>query len=233
MEFHQALSSFSSLQQLLEELETLIALESDRSGNPWVSVARLSRLLYKKYRVSLEEVAKTQDYGDSLRTLFRSSKRFSIYGTQNPQNFYVALFQAVIPDSSESQATSIKHINRTRRLDRNLPRILKAKGTEAIQPRSSQRVSQSQPILAPKIKSADALEIALIEIIKSSIANYPEEFVTISQLSRNFYNCYRQTVRTVVRSVYPDLKLIELLQTIPCLHVQKVDYDWQITLQLI
>ncbi|GEM_PF-1528497 len=106
MKSHHNPSSLSSLQQLFEKLETLIALESNGSGSPWVSVTRLSQLFRAKYGASLENVAKKQGYGNTLRSLFKGSKRFSIYGTPMPQEFYVALFETVTPVLHQPQTTS-------------------------------------------------------------------------------------------------------------------------------
>ena len=232
MESHLDPSSFSSLQQLLEELENFIALESSRNGNPWISVTTLSELFYEKYGVSPEEVAKVQGYSDSLRSLFTSSRRFSIYGTPTQQEYYITLFQAVFSGFDQSQATSIKYrINRPWKVDGSLLRMLKAEGAEEILPHQAQRISEYQPILVSEIKSVNDLEVALIEIIKSLTVIYPKKTVTIAVLSKKFCDYYKQPIRSVIRSVCPDTKLIELLQTIPSLYVQKVDNDWQITVE--
>ncbi|MEG4533293.1 hypothetical protein [Microcoleus sp. D2_18a_D3] len=211
-----------------------MAIESSRNGNPWISVARLTEIFYKKYGVSLEVVAKVQGYSYGLRSLLTSSGRFSIYGTPIPQEFYVALLQAVVPSFDEYQATSIKDRMKRKRPEKvyeSLPTIVKAEGTEDISPRQVQRISKYQRILILDIKSVNDLEIALIEIIESLMVNQPENFVTIAVLSKKFHEDYKQPIRTVIRSVCPDLKLIEILQTLPSLHVQKVDNDWQITVE--
>ncbi|NER20268.1 MAG: hypothetical protein F6J96_05965 [Symploca sp. SIO1C2] len=207
MELHQDPSSFSSRQELLEELENLISIESSRNGNPWISVAKLSELFCEKYRVSLEEVAKVQGYNYSLMSLFTSSRRFSIYGTQMPQDFYVALLQAVVPSYDQAQTSSSKY-----RIKRPL-----------------QKISEYKPILVSEIKSIDDFEIALIEIIKSLTANHQTKFATIAILSKNFRGYYGQPIRTVMRSICPEIKLIDLLRSTPNLSVQEVDNDWQIT----
>lgn len=108
---------------------------------------------------------------------------------------------------------------------------MKAEGAEDISPHEFQRISEYQPILVVDIKSVTDLEIALIEIIKSLTANHPKIFVTIAVLSKRFRDYYKQPIRTVIRSMCPDLKLIELLQTIPSRPVQKVDNDWRITVE--
>lgn len=233
MEFHQDTSSFSSL-QLLQELEYLIVIESGKNGTPWIRVDKLTELFDKKYGVSLELLAKLPGYSDGLRSLLTSSGRFSIYATPIPQEFYVALLQEVVPSFYQSQATSIEdRIKRKRseKVDESWPTILQDEGAEDISHREFQIISEYQPILVAEIKSLIELEIALIEIIKSLTANHPKTFVTIAVLSKKFRDYYKQPIRTVIRSVYPNMKLIKLLQTIPSLHVQKVDNDWQITVE--
>jgi hypothetical protein len=211
MESYQDLSSYSLLQQLLEDLENFVTIESNRNGNPWITVSKLSELFYGKYKVSLEEMVKVQGHNDSLRSLFISSRRFSIYGTPIPQEFYVALFQAAVPGSYHSQA--------------------RAEGSEELPSRQAQRILEYRPILVPEIKSVNDLEIALMEIIKSLMVNHPKQFVTIAVLSRKFRDYYGQPIRPVMRGVCPDMKLIDLLQTILSIHVREVDSDWQITLK--
>lgn len=211
MESYQDLSSYSLLQQLLEDLENFVVIESNRNGNPWITVSKLSELFYGKYKVSLEEMVKIQGYNNSLRSLFISSRRFSIYGTPIPQEFYVALFQAAVSGSYHSQAG--------------------VESSEKLSARPAQRISEYRPILVPEIKSVNDLEIALIEIIKSLMVNHPKQCVTIAVLSRKFRDYYGQPIRPVMRDVCPDMKLIDLLQTILNLHVQEVNSDWQITLK--
>jgi len=234
MESHQDLPSLSSLQQLLEELEKFIALESGRNGNLWISVAKLNELFHEKYRLSLEEAARVQGYSNGLRSFFISSRRFSIYSTQIPQEFYVALLQSVVPGYGQvSSTSSIKYrIKRPWKVDANLLRLLKAEGAEEIPSRQTKRISEYQPILVPEIKSVDDFETALMEIIKSLTANHPKQFVTIAVLSKKFRDYYEQPIRTVMRSMCPDMKLIDLLQTIPNIHAQEVDNDWRITMEV-
>lgn len=210
MESHKDPSSFSSLQQLIEELGNLITLEFDRNGNPWTSMTRLAALFYEKYGVTPEDVARDQFSSNGLRSIFTRSGCFSIRATSIPKEFYVALSQEVGLDFQKFQAKSIK--------DKDIP------------PCPVQRISKYQPTIVSEFQSVHDLEIALVEIIKSLAANHPKENVTIGVLSKKFYDYYQQPIRTVIRSVFPGMRLIELLQTIPRLHVQKLDNDWQITL---
>jgi hypothetical protein len=226
MKPHQNSSSFSSLQQLLEELENLIFLEFSGKGNPWISVAKLSRLFHKKYGVSLEYIVQAQGYGHSFRSFFKNSRCFSIYGTPVAQEFYVALLQVVVPNYDQNQTRPIQY-----RIKRP-PRILKAESAKEIPFRQVQRISGYQPVLVPEIKSVDDLEIMLVEIIKSLTINLSKQFATVATLSKKFRDHYGQPIQSVMRSVCPDMKLIDLLQTIPNLHVQEVDDDWQINLEV-
>lgn len=233
MESHQHPSLFSSLQQLLEELENLIILESGRDNNSWISIARLCEIFSKKHGVSLKDVAKAQGYADSLRSLLRSSRRFSIYGTQIPHEFYVALLPQVVPDYNQNSIRPIQYrTKRPLKVDGNLIKLMKVEGAKEILSQQSQRISGCEPILTAEIKSVADLEIVLIEIIKSVTTDYPQQIPTVATLSKKFLDYYGQPIRTVVRSVCPDIKLIELLQTIPNLHVQEVDNEWQITLRV-
>ncbi|PSB18015.1 hypothetical protein C7B65_16840 [Phormidesmis priestleyi ULC007] len=231
---NQNSSSFLSLQQLLEELENFIVLESQRNGSPWIRVIRLTELFYEKYEVSPEEVAKVQGCSDGLRGFLRSSRRFSIYDTQVPQEFYVALLQAIVPDLQQSQAILIQYrIKRPWKVDGRLLTMLKAEGAEENVPCHAQKISEHQLNLVPEIESANDLEIALAEIIRSLTANNPKKFVTIAVLSKKFCDYYKQPIRVSMRSICPGIKLIELLQSVPSLHVQKVDNDWQVSVKRV
>lgn len=225
-EFSQHPSSSLSLQQLLTELENFIALESQRNGNPWISMARLSELFYEKYGISPEDLAKIQGYCNSLRNLLKSGKRFSIYSTQIPQEFYVALLHTIVPEFQQSQTTA-RHpiqytIKRPWKVDGRLIEMLKAEDAEKISKYQAQKLPdpEYQPNLIPKIKSINDLEFILVELVRSLTANNPKKFVTIAVISKKFCTYYKQPIRTVIRSICPDLKLIELLQAIPRAPVQ-------------
>lgn len=232
MGLHRDPSSLSSLQQLLEELEYLVFLESSRGGSPWISIARLRQLFCKKYGVSLEDAAQARGYSDSLRSLLASSKQFSIYSTSIPQKFYVALLQVVVPDHGQLPTKPIEERSkRPWKVDENLQRRPKTESVEEALFHKSKELSEYQPILVPEIKSVDELEGVLVEIIRSLTINQPKQFVTVATLSKKFRDHYEQPIRAVVRTVCPDIKLIELIQTIPNLHTQKIDDDWHITLK--
>jgi hypothetical protein len=197
--------SFLSLspQQLLKELETFLALEFNKSGKYWISVTRLIELLSEKYELSLEEVEKAQDYSSILRKILASNRCFSIYGTPAPEEFYIAPLQILFPGFQKPGETEIL-------------------------PCQAQEISEYQPIILSEINSVNDLEKALLEIVKS-LKNDSKKAVTIALLSAKFKDYYQQPIRPILRSVCPDMSLIELLQTIPSIHVQQVNNDWQIS----
>lgn len=200
-----------SLKNLLQELENIIELESQRNNNPWSSAAKLSELFNEKYRVAPEDVAKAQGYAKDLRSLLKSSGRFSIYSTQIPQEFYVALFNVVVPQLQQSQ---------------------KAEKAQELRHNQSRKTPNYQVHPLSNIESVDDLKLALIEIVRSLTANNPKNFVTITHLCRKFCDYYQQPIKAVIRNVCPGIKLIKLLQTIPDLSIQKVDDTWQITVDV-
>ena len=220
-----------SLQQLLEELEGFILLELERSGNSWISVTRLAKLFYNKHGISLEESVKLQGYSVGLRSLVKSSERFSIYSSPISQQFYVALLQRIVPSFQQPPITTTCYKSK---------RILKIDGLlERVEAESAEESSRCQAPLKSEhcssmlteIKSVNDLEVALTEIIKNLSKNSPNSSVTIPVLSKNFYDYYRQPIKAVVRSMCPGMKLIKLLQTIPNLNVQKVKDAWQIAVE--
>lgn len=198
-EYSQGLSYSLSLQQLLEELENFIVLETQRNGRYWVGADRLINLFYEKYKVSPEEVLKAQRHSDGLKSFLKCSRRFLIYGTSIYQEFYVALAQEKV--------------------------------TEEIPKCQHPELPKYQPKLASEIRTSTDLKVALTEITKSLIIHNPKKSVTIAVLSKKFFDHYKQPIRVVVRNVCPEMKLSELLQTIPDLHIQRKDDSWQISIE--
>ncbi|XHX76969.1 MAG: hypothetical protein RBJ76_21400 [Stenomitos frigidus ULC029] len=219
-----------SLQQLLEELENFIVLELEKSGNSWISVTRLTKLFHNKYGISLEEEIKIQGCSDGLRSLLKSSGRFSIYGRPIPQQFYVALLQRIVPSFQQPPTTVCYKSKRLLKVDGLLERG-KAESAEESSRCQAPLKSEFCSSMPTEIKSVNDLKVALTEIIKHLSKNNPKKFVLITVLSRNFYDYYRQPIKPVVQSMCPGIKLIELLQTIPSLNVQKVDDVWQVAVE--
>ncbi|MBD3885565.1 hypothetical protein IFO70_27995 [Phormidium tenue FACHB-886] len=222
-----------SLEQLLEELEHLISFESQHNGHPWLSINRLIEMFEAKYGVSLEYLVLVQGYSDGLRSLLKGSKRFSIYGTQLPQAFYIALFEAVVPGFHRVQTSPTRYkVKQPWEVDGRLLERLDQMCDKRFPSCRSQDSSGDQPGLVSKINSVNDLELALIEIFKGLMANNPKKVVTVAQLSRQFGDYYHQPIRAVMRRVCPDMRLTELLQTVPVLDILKVDDDWQVSLVL-
>jgi hypothetical protein len=231
-ELLQALSLPSSLQQLEDELEHLTALEAQQNGNPWLSIDRVTELFHAKYGMSPEHVAIAQGYGRDLRSLLKESGRFSIYGTPLPHEFYVALLQAVVFDYPQAQ-TSPKPDQTKQAWKANSRSPKRTKGKDAEEERvrcQTQSPSRQQDRLVLKISSLNDLELALIEIIRSLTVTHPNEVITLTRVSHSFSDRYQQPIRAVMRRVCPDMRLAELLQTVPGLEVQRVNDDWQVSL---
>ena len=230
-ELLQALSLPSSLQQLLEELEHLTALEAQQNGNPWLSVDRVTELFNAKYGIPPEQLAIAQGYGRDLRSLLKESGRFAIYGTPLPHEFYVALIQAVVPDYPQAQ-TSPKsdQAKQAWKANSRSPRRAKGKDAEERVHCQTQSPSRQQDRLVSEISSVNDLERALIEIIQSLTATHPNKVIALTLLSYKFSDRHQQPIRAVMRRVCPDMRLAELLQTVPGLEVQRVDDDWQVSL---
>jgi hypothetical protein len=219
-----------SLRQLLEELEGFIVLELERSGNSWISVNRLTKLFHNKHGISLEEEIKIQGCSNGLRSLLKSSGRFSIYGSAIPQQFYVALLQRIVPSYQQPPTATCYKSKRLLKVNGLLERV-KAESAEENSRCQAPLKSEHCLSMPTEIKSVNDLEVALTEIIKHLSGNNPNSSVTIAVLSKNFYYYYKQPIKVVVQSTCPSAKLIELLQTIPSLDVQKVDDAWQVAVK--
>lgn len=225
-----SLSSLS-LQQLIEELESFITLESKRNGSPWICIDKFRKFFYGKYGVSPEKVIVVQEGNSDLRGFLGKSGRFSIYRTQVPHQFYVALRETNAPSSQGAQASSISSkVKRSWKTAGRLLNSMKTVGDVQISPDQFLGLSEYRPILVSEIQSTHDLEVALLEIIKSLTGNNPEKFVSIGALTKAFSNGYKQPIRAMMRRVCPDMKLIDLLQSMTILNVQKVDDVWQVSI---
>ncbi|HEY9628454.1 MAG TPA: hypothetical protein V6C84_14225 [Coleofasciculaceae cyanobacterium] len=230
-ELLQALSLPSSLQQLLEELEHLTALEAQQNGNPWLSIDRVTELFNAKYGMSPEHLAIAQGYGRDLRSLLKESGRFSIYGTPLPHEFYVALIQAVVFDYPQAQTSSRPYqAKQAWKANSRSPRRAKGKDAEERVHCQTQAPSRQSDCSVPEISSVNDLERALIEIIQSLTVIHPNKVIALTPLSCKFSDRYQQPIRAVMRRVCPDMRLAELLQTVPGLEVHKVNDGWQVSL---
>ena len=198
-------------QQIIEEVEKIIICESDKTCKLWIHSAKLTELFFEKHQIILEDVIKNQGYGTNLRNFLKSSEYFSIYGTSAPQEFYLALFSSldfIFLNETEDKG---KYIDREScEVSNNLEAVLDDKSIQ------SQRFNQDQNT----IKSLNDLEIVLTGIIQQLMINSPNENVTIVNLSKEFYAHYDRPIRAVMRSICPDMRLIEVLQSIPNLHSQ-------------
>nr|WP_275336074.1 hypothetical protein [Nodosilinea sp. TSF1-S3]MDF0368930.1 hypothetical protein [Nodosilinea sp. TSF1-S3] len=102
MASQQRLSAFSSMAQVLEAIASLLAGELARTNSPWVSRHRLGELFSTAYGLDLERLVEQRGYGKDVRRFLTHSRRFSIYSYQQPQNYYVAPLNLVVPGRLKS-----------------------------------------------------------------------------------------------------------------------------------
>ena len=204
-------SSLFSQQQLIEEVEKIIVLESDKTCKLWIHSSRLAELFVEKHKMSLEVVIRNQGHDTNIRRFLKSSKHFSIYGASAPQEFYLALFSSLDFIFMKERENKEKHIDqKSCELDSHLEAVSDDKSTK------SQRFHQAQNT----IESLNDLEVVLAKIIQQLLTSTPKEDITIVDLSREFYAYYDRPIKGVMRSICPDMRLIEVLQSVPNLHNQ-------------
>lgn len=102
MAFPQSLSTFSSMNQVLEAIEDLFAAELERTGSPWMSSHQLGELFLAAYGLDLKRLIEQRGYGKDLRYFLTSSRRFSIYNYHQPEKYYLAPLKLVVPDVLKS-----------------------------------------------------------------------------------------------------------------------------------
>jgi hypothetical protein len=236
MASYPASSSFSSLQQLLAALATLITEVSHRQENAWVLNTELNRLFCDKYGESIDTALNAQVSGSELRNLLchYRSPRFRVHETSNPKEFYIALLDETVPGGVAESVTTIQYrVKRPWKVDGRLTRMLKSEGAQELPSRWSQPArwrrerSKVQPTPVKAIQSKADFEAALISITQILITSEnPVKMVTLCHKFCAYYG----PIRLVRRRVCPDIKLVDYLQTIPALDVQAVDGHWQITL---
>ena len=204
-------SSLFSQQQLTEEVEKIIILESDKKCKLWIHSSRLAELFFEKHKMILEDVIRNQGHDTSLRRFLKRSEHFSIYGASTPQEFYLALFSSLDFIFVKERERKENHTHqKSYKLDSNLEPVSDDENTKF------QRFNQVQKT----IESLDDLEVVLTNIIQQLLTSRPEDNITIVNLSKEFYAYYDRPIKGVTRSICPDMRLIEVLQSIPNLNCQ-------------
>jgi hypothetical protein len=217
------------LQQLIQELEDLLEEETESSDHPWITRTLLEQLFDRKYGSALENIL--QDYGYlDLKTLLRTSNIFAIYETPIPHKFYIALLRKTVPgyrQSSSSNQSMFYTVKRPWKVERSTIKDLQNQGYSEKCAKVSPKIHSSKPISKKfnpankKIKSQDDFKFCLVEIVKYLLSNNPENYVKIDELNKIFYSNYGQYLREVRRNIFPDIKLVDILQTIPEIKLEK------------
>ncbi|MBD2109153.1 hypothetical protein [Nodosilinea sp. FACHB-13] len=107
----QSLSTFSSMNQVLEAIEDLFVAELERTGSPWMSSRQLRKSFLAAYELDLERLIEQRGYGKDLRYFLTSSRRFSIYSHQPSPKYYLAPLKLVMPGALKSgrPAPKLRH----------------------------------------------------------------------------------------------------------------------------
>lgn len=206
----------SSLPRIFDQLEAILAMEYQSSNTPWIPIARLKEMACQRHGIRLDLVAQNYGFDSNLKGLLKSSRRFAIYGTPVPQEFYVARLKDTVPNHSPGLGKSVQYrIKRPWKVDRGLINMLETEGAKRISPKPYSGRLSDRLTLPPKLSSIDDLEIALTAILKDLTINSPQGTTTIAALSQKFYNHYRQPIRTVLRSLCPGRTLTDLLEMMP------------------
>lgn len=229
----------NQLTQLIEELEDLVAEETEDSYSPWIKRSRLEQLFHQKNGFSIENILQDHGYFD-LKILLRKSHVFSIYESPIPKEFYIALLRKTVAGSKKSSIgnqSMFYTVKRPWKVEKSMIKELQDDGYSP----TPNPVHQLYPIpknspyvpkYPPQIISQDDLKFTLVEIIKTLSRNKTENYVTIDELNQPFYKNYGQNLRDVRRKIFPDLNLLDLLKTIPEIKLEKIQDTWRITLNI-
>ena len=227
-------SHFSS-NRLIEYIEKILLFEYLETGSPWVSKNELYLLFAKKHGIELNDIIKNLGYENELKKFLIQSKSFSIYPTQSYDDFYVAMLQIVVANSDKKASLTKFTIKKPWKADGRLINFLKYEGaveTGYLQSGKSKLKSTQHkkkleiPIC---IESIDDLQVALVEIIDNTLEETGYSTISSSELSKSFLKYYQKPIRSVVKNVSPNKKLIEIIEEIPNFNIQKSNNGWSIS----
>ena len=229
----------SRLQQLIQELEDLVAEETEDSYSPWIKRSRLEQLFYQKNGFFIENILQNHGCFD-LKILLRKSHIFAIYESPIPKEFYIALLRKTVAGSKKSSIGNqslFYTLKRPWKVERSMIKELQDDGYSPIpnpvhQLYPIQKKLPYTPQYPSPIISQDDLRLTLVEMIKFLSGNQTGNPVTIDQLNQPFYKNYGQNLRDVRRKIFPDLKLVDLLKTNTEIKLEKIQDTWRITLNI-
>jgi hypothetical protein len=200
--------ALASVRDFSTAVEKIVASESARTGNRWLLLYRLNIRLAERYGLSASAMAQQLSQTSSFYDLLATSGQFSLYRTPNPEEFHIAPVLTM-----RKGKPLLKQGNQSR--ERHQP--------DRKEPKPALKT-------IPAIHSVDDFEAVLVEIIRGLTTNPDSEKVPLATVCHGFLRLYNQPVRTIRRKVAPDMTLVELLQTIPGLQVQKDEGNWQIAI---
>ncbi|MBD2386514.1 NYN domain-containing protein [Cylindrospermum sp. FACHB-282] len=101
----KALSEIPSIEQLIQQLKTLIKAEQQSTGNQWVQVSKVSQLLQKKYKITITQVMSIHLPGKKARDIFIDyPAEFVVHQAPDKSELYVTLFE--LPQVSKSNSSN-------------------------------------------------------------------------------------------------------------------------------
>ncbi|AFZ23363.1 Protein of unknown function DUF88 [Cylindrospermum stagnale PCC 7417] len=101
----KALSELPSIEQLIQQLKTLIKAEQRSTGNQWVQLSKLSQLLKTKYKTTITQVVSIHLPGKKARDIFIDyPSEFVVHQEPHKSELYVTLFE--LPQINKSDSSN-------------------------------------------------------------------------------------------------------------------------------
>mgnify|MGYP005847405871 CR=1 FL=1 len=166
-----------------EGLEAVLAQMSQATGKTWITFQDLAAAYQERYSVALE--ALTGGDRASLKRLLVESRRFAIYNSPVPGEFYVARKFAYAPDCQPSQP---------------------------VQPTAPSGEPACSAIAPPvpwpaSLTQARDLTQALRALVAAATGDRPTDTIPVADLAKAFYQHYHRPLRSSLRELSPGWSL--------------------------
>lgn len=191
-------------------VKKVILTEQQKNGKTWLKLSQIAQLCKTKYGLDIN------------KDFFMRNTDFRVYRTPNPLDIYIALAENL--DTFHHSAIKI-----------STPEPFRS---EPILPRQSiakpelqqQAITLKSPKQVSSINSCEALEQALFDILRDSVAISTSEFVEISVLTKKFYKVYGQPIKPLLNALVPGLKFVEFLQCSDLFLLKEINGKWTVSL---
>lgn len=194
-----------------ERVKNVIRTEQQNKGQVWVELSQLAQLCEDRYGLTV------------TREFFIDNPAFRIYRTLNPLEIYITLPEMIdtLYDSTIKYSNPTKFIPKSKFLSQSVAESKPQQ--QVITLKTSKQVSS--------INSCEALEQALLGILRELGDRKPNDFVEISVLTKHFYDVYRQPIKPLLNALIPNLKFVEFLQCCDSFVLAEVDRKWTVALK--